>query len=191
MARIYGIKKRMAGYGFDEKRIKEIIGNGDLVDVIARMETLLEPGMMHEILDSCACLGGQKYLDQCKKTGKELAGKSLEEKIDHLNSHVFFSERIALNGNNLLTGAFSFPDNEGYRCVCSAAVKKGATVADLTGDAEGRDMPLAYCICCAGSFRRHLQLQLGVELRTKEIISSPINSRGEKPCEFVLEIVNA
>lgn len=50
-------------------------------------------------------------------------------------------------------------------------------------------MPLSYCYCCAGSVHRHLQLQLSVELKTKEIISSPINSRGEKPCGIIFEIV--
>ena len=120
-----------------------------------------------------------KFLKQCKKIGKDLTGKSLDEKVNHLNNNVFDSEGIILNGNNLLTGTLSYKGNEKYKCVCSAAVKKGMTVSDLTGDADERAMPLSYCFCCAGSFR----------LKTKEIVSSPINSKGQKPCEFIFEII--
>ncbi len=189
MARVYGIKKALALNNVDEKTIKEIIGNEDLVDVIGRMENLIDSDMMHEILDSCACGGGQEFLNQCKKIGKDLAGKTLDEKIDYLNNYIFHSEKIILNRNNLLTGTFLYKENEKYKCVCSAAVKKGMMVYDLTENTDNRTMPLSYCFCCAGSFRRHLQLQLGIELKTKKIVSSPINSRGQKPCEFIFEIL--
>ncbi|HNV06113.1 MAG TPA: hypothetical protein PKH64_08340 [Petrotogaceae bacterium] len=189
MARVYGIKKKLALNNVDEKTIKEIIGNEDLVDVIGRMENLIDSDMMHEILDSCACGGGQEFLNQCKKIGKDLAGKTLDEKIDYLNNYIFHSEKIILNRNNLLTGTFLYKENEKYKCACSAAVKKGMMVYDLTENTDNRTMPLSYCFCCAGSFRRHLQLQLGIELKTKKIVSSPINSRGQKPCEFIFEIL--
>jgi hypothetical protein len=51
-----------------------------------------------------------------------------------------------------------------------------------------RAMPLTYCLCCAGHARRHLQKLLGVTLTTREIVSSPINSRGQRPCEFIFEM---
>ena len=86
MARVYGIKKKLSLSNVDEKIMREIIGNEDLVDVITRMERLLAPDMMHEILDSCACGGGQQFLKQCRKIGKDLAGKSLDEKVNHLSS---------------------------------------------------------------------------------------------------------
>lgn len=189
MARVYGIKKKLSLNNVDEKIIKEIIGNEDLVDVIARMEKLLDHDIMQEILDSCACGGGQEYLKQCKKIGKALNGKSLEEKINHLNNIIFDSEKIMLNGNHLLTGTLSYKENEKYKCVCSATVKKGMMVSSLTADEDNRTMPLSYCFCCAGSFRQHLQLQLGINLKTKDIVSSPINSKGQKPCEFIFEII--
>lgn len=189
MARVYGIKKRLEQNNVDKKTIKEIIGNGDLVDIILRMEKLLDLDIMRQILDSCGCGGGRDYIKKCEKIGKELAGKSIDEKANHLNNNIFDSEKIVLKGNNLLTGTFLYNENEKYKCVCSAAVKKGMAVSDLVSDADDRVMPLSYCFCCAGSFRRHLQLQLGVELKTKEIVSSPINKRGKKPCEFIFEIV--
>ena len=62
MAKLCGIKKRLEDKGIDEKLKKEIIGNGNLIGVTERMERLLEPKMMHEILDSCACLGSREYI---------------------------------------------------------------------------------------------------------------------------------
>lgn len=190
VARVYGIKKRLEQNNIDKKLIKEIIGNEDLVEVITRMETLLDSDIMYEILDSCACLGGKEYIKKCEKIGKKLTGKSLDEKILHLNSEILASESIALNNDGTLNAVMVYKNNDKYSCVCSATVCKDVIVSDLAlskSNSDDRDMPLSYCLCCAGSFRRHLQLMLDVKLKTKKIISSPINSEGEKPCEFVFE----
>jgi hypothetical protein len=192
MARIYGIEKSLAENGFDDKTIKEIVGNGNLVNVIERMEKALDSDTLHEILDRHACGGGKDFIARMKKIGKEISGKSLSEKIVHINNISSDSEKITLNADNTLSVKWSFDNNGKYKCVCGATIKKGVRVAELAlenNNAGDCIMPLSYCYCCAGSGRRHLQLQLGVELRTKKIISSPINSRGEKPCEFILEIV--
>ena len=192
MARVYGIEKSLTEYGFDNKTIKEIIGNGNLVNVIERMEKTLDPDVLHEILDRHACGGGKDFIARMKKIGKEIADKSLSEKIAHVNSISSDSEKITLNADNTLSVKWCFDNNGKYNCVCGATIKTGVRVAELalensnSGDCV---MPLSYCFCCAGSGRRHLEYQLGVGLKTKEIISSPINSNGEKPCEFILEIV--
>jgi hypothetical protein len=190
VARVYGIKKRLEQKNIDKKLIKEVIGNEDLVEVITRMETLLDSDIMYESLDSCACLGGKDYLKKCEKIGKELTGESLNEKTIHLNSNIFASESIVLNNDGTLTAVMAYKNNDRYSCVCSATVCKDVKVSDLAlskSNSDDRNMPLSYCLCCAGSFCRHLQLMLNVNLKTKKIISSPINSRGEKPCEFIFE----
>lgn len=192
MARVYGIKKRLVRNNFDEKTIKEIIGNGNLINIIKQMGKLLNPDMIYDILDSCACGGGKDFLKRCEKIGKEIADKPLSEKIDHVNNISSDSEKIILNADNTLSVIWSFDNNGKYKCVCSAAVETGVRVSELAlenNNAGDYVMPLSYCYCCAGSGRRHLQLQLGVELKTREIVSSPINSRGEKMCEFILEII--
>ena len=192
MARVYGIQKRLPKYGADEKETKEIIGDGELTGVIKRMEDSLAPDVARQILDSCACLGNEEFRKKCEKTGKELAGKSMEEKICCVNERGSGSETVALNDDGTLTGTLRWKDGEKYKCRCVASVKKGVLVSDLASEGSSHDgsvMPLLYCFCCAGGFRRHLQLQLGVELKTKEIVSSPINSKGEKPCEFIFDIV--
>ena len=42
MARVEGIKKSLAKNGADEKTTKEIIGSGNLVNVIERIEKTLD-----------------------------------------------------------------------------------------------------------------------------------------------------
>ena len=192
MARVEGIRKSLVKKGVEDKTIKGIIGNGNLVNVIERMEKALDSNSCQEILDSHACTGGNEYLKRCEKIGKEIADKPLIEKIDHINNISSEAEKIILNADNTLSVIWSFDNNGKYKCVCPAAVKTGVRVSDIAlgnNIAGGCVMPLSYCFCCAGSGRRHLQLQLGAELKTKEIISSPINSNGEKPCEFILKII--
>jgi len=96
MAHVYGIKKRLEKFGIAEKTAKEIIGNGNLIDITAKMETSLEPDMMIQILESCACGTAKKYLEQSAKIGKTLAGKALEEKISLISSD---SEEICGNAD--------------------------------------------------------------------------------------------
>jgi hypothetical protein len=189
MARVYGIKKWLENKNTDEKIIKEIIGDGDLINIVKRMEKTFEPDIVYEILGSCACAGGKKYLKYSENTGKEISEKTLKEKADYLNKNSD-SEKITFNNTNILINSLFYKDNDKYKCLCSAVVKKGVKVSDLALKNDVDIMPLSYCFCCAESMRLHLQLKLGIELKTKEIVSSPINSSGEKPCEIVFEIIS-
>ncbi len=185
MARVNGIKSKLERNGIEENLIKEIIGNGDLVDVITRMEKLLNPELTYRILDSCACGTSLKEIKELKK----IEAETLKEKINDIaNLEDFHSDwNVCLNQDNTLTAGWIIKENDSYTCVCSAVVKKGVKVSDLTF--ESRTMPLTYCFCCAGHCPQHLQKLLNIQLKTKEIISSPINSKGQKPCEFIFEII--
>lgn len=184
MARVYGIQKKLADSNIDEKLAKEIIGNGDLVDIIIRMEKLLEPEMTFQILDSSACGISVKEI----KGIKEIEAETLQEKIDKI-AHLgdFHSDwSIRLNQDNTITAGWSIQEKDGYACVCSAVVGNGVKVSDLP--LQNRAMPLTYCFCCAGHCRRHLQKLLHIQLKSREVVSSPINSKGQKPCEFLFEM---
>ena len=115
MARVYGIQKRLGQNGLDEKAIKEIIGNGNLVQIIERMEKSLDPDTLHQLLDSQGCTGGKAYLKRCEKIGKEIADKTLGEKVAHVNDISSDSEQIILNADNTLTVILSFGGNERYK----------------------------------------------------------------------------
>lgn len=185
MARVNGIKKRLIELNLDEDLVKEIIGNGDLVDIIERMEKLLHSEIVYQILDTSACGTSHKELNGIKKIEAETLQKKIEQ-IPYLGD--FHSDwNVSLNKDNTLTAGWIIKKKDNFACVCTAVVNKKLKVCDIPY--ENRTMPLTYCFCCAGHCRRHLEKLLDIQLKTKEIVSSPINSKGEKPCEFIFEII--
>ncbi len=187
MARVYGIRKRLAEQDIDAGLAKQIIGSGDLVEITVRMERLLDPETTHAILDSCACGTGRGELNALK----EIEGDTLQEKIGRIARLPDFHADwdVSLSPDNTLRAGWAIQGNDAYACVCSAAVNRTAKVSDLTH--SGRAMPLIYCFCCAGHCRRHLEELLRIRLKTRAVVSSPLSSSGEKPCAFVFEIVSA
>jgi hypothetical protein len=185
MAKVYGITKRLEQNNINEEIVKEIIGNGDLVDIIIKMENMLDPEITYQILDSCACGISLKEI----KGIKEIKAESIEDKIKMISLLGDFHSdwNIRLNQDNTLTAGWIIREGDNYACVCSAVVNVGMKVSDLSH--ANRKMPLTYCFCCAGHCRRHLQKLLDIQLKTKKIVSSPINSNGQKPCEFIFEII--
>lgn len=185
MARVSGLKTKLLKYNIDEKLAKEIIGNGNLVDIITRMEELLDSEITYQILDSSACGTSQKELNGIKK----IEAETIDEKINKIAQLEDFHSNwnISLNQDNTLTAGWVIMEKDDFACVCSAVVSKNLKVSDLSH--KDRTMPLSYCLCCAGHCRRHLEKLLNLQLKTKEIVSSPINSKGQKPCEFIFDIV--
>lgn len=41
-----------------------------------------------------------------------------------------------------------------------------------------------YCNCCAGHFKFHYEIMLGVPLKLIEIVHSPLEEDGTQPCIF-------
>ncbi len=185
MAKLSGLKTKLLRFNVNENLAKEIIGNGDLIGVTERMEKLLAPDIVYQILDSSACATSKKELNSLK----EIDGETLEKKIEKINFLSDFHKdwEVRLNSNNTLTAGWVIKENNEFACVCTSSVNKKLKVRDLTH--ENRTMPLTYCLCCAGHCRQHLEKLLDIQLKTKEVVSSPINSKGEKPCEFVFDIL--
>jgi len=191
---INGITRSLQANNIDEHLIGELIGEGDLVNVIGRMDERLDREAKYRVLDACACCTKtSKARDkQCKAYGKAMAGKSLEEKIAGLAGDMNFG-CVTLNDDRTLTVSFCWIIDDKRYCSCGSTRNisvAGRPSKDKKTVNQDRIIPLSYCYCCAGHFRYHLQNALGIKLKTKEIISSPINSRGEKPCEFILEVVD-
>jgi hypothetical protein len=185
MARVDTIKKNLGKSNIDENLIKEITSGGNIIDVISRMEKLLDPELTHSILDSHACGTSVREINDIKK----IEAGTLRGKIEKIAGLEDFHKdwNVSLSPDKTLTAGWILRENDNYICVCSAPVKKGVKVSDIiNGD---RVMPITYCYCCAGHCRKHLQKLFDIELKTIEIVSSPINSKGRKPCEFIFEIL--
>ncbi|MGN1406439.1 MAG: hypothetical protein ACI4WM_09195 [Erysipelotrichaceae bacterium] len=79
---------------------------------------------------------------------------------------------------NLVVHALSYMINGRYSCACTNFNNSGIK------ETVRKD----YCYCCAGHFRHHYEIMLGVKLKTLGIVSSPLDSEGKYPCVIKFEI---
>ena len=78
-----------------------------------------------------------------------------------------------LNADGTITvRAVSYSDGEKFLCACP----------NFNGVKRESSVSRSYCFCCAGHFKFHYEILLGVTLRTVEISSSPLDTDGKEPC---------
>lgn len=142
------------------------------------MNEHMQPEMVKEILEWNACCKSGSREKASKKFAKETVGCTLEEKLIKI-AEVPYMGRPVLNKDGTITiYAVYHADGEKYQCACSNFNK------------VKRDYPVSknYCFCCAGHFKYHYEIMLGVKLNTIGIESSPLDSNGENPCVIRYEI---
>ena len=152
-----------------------------VINVIDKMDELLTKDQQLAVMEQQGCCkSGQRDKD-CRAFGKEHAGKPLAEKLKLL-AKVQYMMVPQLNDNGTITVTWGGHQN---------GVHQGATTCSC-GTIKKLKQPFSvsstYCGCCAGHFLYHYQNALGVKLRLKDIVSSPLNTNGEKPCSFVFEV---
>ena len=127
----------------------------------------------------------------CVKTGKmdvasrafgqEHIGKTLEEKIKLLDgANIPYRLPCRLNPEGTLS-VFGHEHEGSYKCGCHKIKKLQQQPTNISR---------TYCGCCGGLWRHLYQNALSVKLRLIEIVSSPLSSNGEKPCEWLFEIID-
>ena len=144
---------------------------------MARADSLLGYDELEKIMYDCACCKAGKRGETIKRFAAENEGKSLKEKILNL-SRVQYMAAPVLNPDGSITGKMQ--ENNGS-CICFCP-----TLGRLPPSSP---ISKSYCLCCAGHFKHHYQNALGMKLKVREIVSSPLNSGGKKRCEFVFDIV--
>jgi hypothetical protein len=141
------------------------------------MDTRLDEQTRGEIRDACACSKGGWRLKAVQKLAGETAGKSLEEKLQALWQIKYMGKPV-LNADGTITAGIG--DEGGFECPCPV----------FNGLGLKEPVSKTYCYCCAGHFRFHYQIALGKKLVTQTVLSSILESGGEKPCRFVYAIVD-
>ena len=148
--------------------------------VMAKCDELLDFDTTAETMFHRACCKDGWRLENSEKVAKRRAGKSLEKKLKLLGKQKYMGHpRLTENGDIFTGHCAGSGSPEALRCSCWNF--------DGALPEQGK-MPLSYCLCCAGHFRHHYQIALGVQLRVKEVVSSVF---GETPdyCSFLFEIV--
>ena len=164
------------GYENVSDKLKKEKRAAFFMQAIERMEALLDRELCHDVRDACACSKGGWRLKAMQKIAKECEGQSVEQKLQAIGQVTYMGNPV-LNEDGTITAGVG--DVGGFQCPCPvfSGVKLEQTVSKT------------YCYCCAGHFRHHYQIALGKRLRTRDVVSSALESRGQEPCRFVFEIL--
>jgi len=148
--------------------------------VMTRCDELLDFDTTAEAMLERACCKDGFRLKNSQNVAKWHGNQSLEKKLKALGKKKWMGHPHLTEDGDVFTEhcAGSGPP-EALQCSCWCF--EGALP-------EQGKVPQSYCLCCAGHFRFHYQVALGVKLRVKEIVSSVF---GEEPqyCSFLFEIV--
>lgn len=186
------LRKSLYEHKIDESIINQIFeGYEDIDDkaskrkkisfftqAMEKIDELMDYYTKYEIIDWCACCKGGKRDKDIKKLVKDFKGKSLEEKLKALWEVSNMGQPVIDEYGNIKTGIY-YKGEEGFKCACPC----------FHNEKIEEPISSTYCLCCAGHFRYHYQNALGVKLKTKEVLSSPITTLGKEPCVFTFQIL--
>lgn len=156
----------------------------EIVAFIRGMDAVLSSEQCLAVMNEQGCNKTNQWSARFRKWGENNKDKSLNERItryceekSQFGGHAV--EDVHRNQDGTLTFVMGMDGKKGdWRCPCHPikALKP-------------YDFPLTYCGCCGAHVKYTHEFALGVTLRLKEIVSSKANSDGEKPCEFIYEII--
>ncbi len=114
-----------------------------------------------------------------KAFAKENAHLSIDEKLEKIKSVPNMGEPLRNEDGTITVKAVNYSDGEKYLCACS----------NFNGLKYDYSVSKNYCFCCAGHFKHHYEIMLGVKMKTLEIESSPLESNGKNPCVIKFAIL--
>ena len=140
------------------------------------MNAELPPERVQEILEANACCKSGSRLKASKEFSQKHRDLSMPERLALISDRPYMNMgRAELNeAGELIVNAVGAQRDGKYECVCP-------TVSRVKRDYA---IPREYCFCCGGHFKFHYEIMLGVKLRLAEIVSSPHDTEGQKPCVF-------
>lgn len=143
------------------------------------MTEQMEEEKLKEILEWNACCKGGVREKASKAFVKENADCSLDEKLEKVKDVPYMGVPVRNEDGTITVNAVSYSNGEKYLCACS----------NYNGLKYDYSVSRNYCFCCAGHFKHHYEIMLGVKLKTLEIVSSPLDSKGENPCVIKFAII--
>ena len=126
-----------------------------------------------------ACCKGGVREKMSKAFAKENAHLSIAEKLEKIKSVPNMGEPLRNEDGTITVKAVNYSDGEKYLCACS----------NFNGLKYDYSVSKNYCFCCAGHFKHHYEIMLGVKMKTLEIESSPLESNGKNPCVIKFAIL--
>ena len=143
------------------------------------MSESMEPEKFQEIFEWNACCKGGTREKASKAFAKNNANLSLEEKLELIKDVRHMGRPVKNEDGTITVHAVYYSDGEKFLCACS----------NFNGVKRDYSVSKNYCFCCAGHFKYHYEIMLGVKLKTLEIVSSPLDSDGKNPCIMKFAII--
>ena len=156
----------------------------ELVEFIESMDKCLSKEQCIAVMNEQGCNKTNKWSAMFRKWGELHKDKSLAERIAlfpelKASKPGYTADSITLNEDGTVIITLGVSGKKGdYDCPCVPIIKL-----------KPYNFPLTYCGCCGAHVLYTHEFALGVKLRLKEVVSSRANSDGEKPCEFIFEII--
>lgn len=186
-------RKSLVEFGVDDAVIAQInAGYENVIDKTPKKERAayfkhavdvlneqVDPQTVQDILEWNACCKGGAREKAAKTFAKENAHLSLDETLEKIKDVPYMGEASRNEVGTITVKAVSYSDGEKFFCACS----------NFNGVKRDYEVSKNYCFCCAGHFKHHYEIMLGEKLKTLEIVSSPLDSRGEDPCVIRYEIL--
>lgn len=136
------------------------------------LEQSAAPESVRELMEWNACCKSGAREKASKQFARENSALSLEEKLEKIGTVPYMGRPVLESDGTLVLHAVTWLDGATYRCACS----------QFNGLKLTQPIGKSYCLCCAGHFKYHYEIMLGVKLQTLEVVSSPLESLGQKPC---------
>lgn len=186
-------QKSLVKFGIDEDIISQIKeGYEDIVDkspkktkaayfkrAVDIMTEQVEAQKLQDIFEWNACCKGGAREKASKAFAKEYAALSIDEKLEKIKNIPNMGNPSRNDDGTITVEAVSYFNGEKYLCACS----------NFNGLKYDYSVSGNYCFCCAGHFKHHYEIMLGVKLKTLEITSSPLDSNGKNPCVIKYAII--
>ena len=152
----------------------------EIVSFIEQMDKLLPNEQCISIMGEQGCNKSNKISARFRLFGETYKDKTFKERIALLSELDSPHKALcSLNDDGTITLKFGLNSKKGeWDCPCSPIKKL-----------KPYNFPLTYCGCCGGHVKYSHEFALGVNLRLIKIVSSKANSDGEKPCEFIFEVL--
>lgn len=139
-----------------------------LREAMVKLTVKLDYETIKKVREGCACCLGGKRLKDSKAIYKN--GKNLQERIALADKTPFvFGHSVNLKEDGKIVVRFGPEGPATFKCPC---LPKAAS-----------PLPIAYCMCCGGHVKHHLQTATGLNLDCR-VVSSILASGGEQTCVF-------
>jgi len=191
MPKVNEIKRTMKAQSIPKELMEKINfpkpqGNQpqEVLDLIGQMDSLLTREQCLSVMEEQGCHKDERTITPFREFGIKHKGKSIQERLDLFDElHTGHKPPCHLNPDGTLSIYWDGWDPIKQQCVCHVIKrlykKEGGPIKVST----------TFCGCCAGHVKNTIQYALGVTLKLKDIVSSPISTNGKKRCEFLFEVI--